>query len=60
MWWMREGREERDWFLTRAKLEVPPVGYTGSLRGTGWDQDTMLTEYDQASGTMRRGPEPVE
>jgi hypothetical protein len=57
---MREGREEKDWFLSRAKLEVPPLGYTGSLAGTGWDQDTMLSEYDQAAGSIRRGSEPVE
>lgn len=54
MWWMREGRTDKEWFEFRAKLEVPPPGYTGSLKGTGWDQDTMLEEYRQASGEVRR------
>lgn len=60
MWWLKEGREDKEWYLVRSKLEVPPKGYTGSLRGTGWDPDTILNEYDQASGNVVRGPEPLE
>jgi hypothetical protein len=29
------------------KFEIPPPGYTGSLAGTSWDQDTMLDDYNQ-------------
>jgi hypothetical protein len=29
------------------KFEVPPPGYTGSLKGTSWDQDIMLDDYNQ-------------
>lgn len=32
---------------TRAKLELPPPGYTGSLRGTAWDPDAILDGYRQ-------------
>lgn len=32
--------------VTRANLEVPPSGYTGSLRGTSWDDDEMLSGYE--------------
>lgn len=60
MWWIKEGREENEWVVVRAKLEVPPKGYTGSLAGTGWDPDVMLSEYDQASGNVVRGPQPGE
>lgn len=29
----------------RSQFEVPPPGYTGSLKGTGWDPDTMIDDY---------------
>lgn len=60
MWWMREQRDEKEWYSFRAKLEVPPKGYTGSLKGTGWDQDVMLDEYDRASGSVNRGKQVGE
>lgn len=56
MFWLTEGREQKDAFVARSKLEVPPPGYAGSLAGTGWDQDVMLDEYNQAAGTPSRGP----
>lgn len=55
MFWLTEGREQTDAFVARSKLEVPPPGYTGSLAGTGWDQDVMVDEYDQAAGTPSQG-----
>lgn len=55
MWWMRENHDDKQWFSVRAKLEVPPKGYKGSLAGTGWDDDVILSEYDQASGSVNRG-----
>ncbi len=54
-YWMREGcKDENEWYKTRSQFEVPPLGYTGSLAGTGWDQDVMLDEYQQASGEVNR------
>ena len=40
-----QGRDEADAHQVRAKLEVPPPGYRGSLRGTSWDDDAMLSEF---------------
>lgn len=57
MWWLAEGKEQKDAFVARSKFELPPPGYTGSLAGTGWDPDVMLDEYDQAAGTPSRGPQ---
>lgn len=55
MWWMREHRDEKEWYAFRAKLEVPPLNYKGSLKGTSWDDEVILSEYDAASGSVQRG-----
>lgn len=28
-------------------LEVPPPGYTGSLKGTVWDHEEIIKGYEQ-------------
>lgn len=43
---MQEGRKEEDAVKTISMFEVPPLGYTGSLKGTSWDPDAMLAGYD--------------
>lgn len=30
-----------------AKFEIPPPGYTGSLKGTSWDDEAVLAGYNQ-------------
>lgn len=55
MFWIADGREPKDAFTIRSKLEIPPPGYTGTLVGTGWDQDTMVDEYDTAAGNIASG-----
>lgn len=47
MHWILEGRSAADMDKTRAMIELPPPGYTGSLRGTSWDPDAMLAGYTQ-------------
>lgn len=47
MHWILEGRSAADMDKTRAMIELPPPGYTGSLRGTSWDPDAMLAGYKQ-------------
>lgn len=47
MTWIMEGAEEKKRDAVRARFEVPPPGYTGSLRGTVWDEDAVLRTYDQ-------------
>lgn len=42
---MREGRKEEEAVKSISMFEVPPPGYTGSLKGTGWDPDAMLDGY---------------
>jgi len=54
MWWLMEGKSETEWFAYRARIEVPPRGYTGSLVGTSWDDGVILEEYGQASGSITR------
>lgn len=44
-YWIMEGRDEKNAMKTRAMLEMPPPGYTGSLRNTVWDTDAMLADY---------------
>lgn len=46
-WWLQENCDAKEWDKVRAKLEVPPPGYTGSLAGTVWDHDEMLAGYEQ-------------
>lgn len=58
MFWISEGREQREAFIARSKVEVPPPGYAGSLAGTGWDPDVMLDEYSQAAGSPTVGTMP--
>lgn len=31
----------------KSMLELPPPGYTGSLKGTEWDDSAMLAGYRQ-------------
>lgn len=45
--WILDGREEADREKTQAMLELPPMGYTGSLAGTSWAPDQMLAGYQQ-------------
>lgn len=40
-YWIMNGRTD----VERAQFEVPPPGYRGSLRGTVWDPDAMLSGY---------------
>lgn len=47
MYWIMEGRTDNDAYKTRSMLELPPVGYKGSLRGTVWDDGAMLEGYNQ-------------
>lgn len=47
MWWLEENRDEKEWDKVRSKLEVPPPGYTGSLKGTVWDEDEIIKGYEQ-------------
>lgn len=42
-----ENTDDKKWDAVRARLEVPPPGYTGSLKGTVWDHDEMLKGYEQ-------------
>lgn len=44
-YWILNGRDDADANVVRGKLELPPPGYTGSLRGTSWDPDAMLAAY---------------
>lgn len=44
-YWIMQGRDETDMQKTRAMLEMPPPGYTGSLAGTVWDPAAMLAGY---------------
>lgn len=30
-----------------AMFEIPPPGYTGSLKGTGWDPEAVMEGYNQ-------------
>ena len=53
MWWVKEGKEEKDWAQTVSLLELPPKGYDGPLTGTSWDPDTMLQGYGR--GTIEKG-----
>lgn len=48
MYWILDRREATDVAITRAKVEMPPPGYSGSLRGTVWDPDAMLASYGGA------------
>lgn len=47
MHWILDGRSEADAFKTRSRIELPPLGYTGSLRGTVWDDSAVLDGYEQ-------------
>jgi hypothetical protein len=47
MSWMREATDPKKWDAERARFEVPPPGYTGSLEGTVWDDDAVLDTYNQ-------------
>lgn len=47
MFWILEGREEADAEKVRGQIDMPPVGYTGSLKGTAWDPDEMVKAYQQ-------------
>lgn len=43
---MQENRKEEEAVKTISMFEVPPLGYTGSLKGTSWDADEMMSGYD--------------
>jgi hypothetical protein len=44
---MQESADPKKWDAQRARFEVPPQGYTGSLKGTVWDPDAVLETYNQ-------------
>lgn len=45
---MSEGHEdEAAADAARSKFEIPPLGYTGSLRGSVWDPDVIIEGYKQ-------------
>jgi hypothetical protein len=48
MWWSMSNHASQEkaeaW---RAKFEVPPPGYNGSLEGTVWADDRMMDGYEQ-------------
>lgn len=47
--WLVDGKEEAQAAKDRSMFEVPPKGYRGSLKGTGWDQDEMNKPYIQGA-----------
>lgn len=49
MWWITENRTEAEIIKTKAILELPPAGFSGSLAGTEWDPDAMLADFESAS-----------
>lgn len=44
---MKKNRKPADQMRVVAEFEIPPPGYTGSLKGTGWDPDEVLETYNQ-------------
>lgn len=49
-YWILDGRSEADMNKTQGMLEMPPPGYVGSLRGTVWDHDVMVSSYRNQGG----------
>lgn len=45
MFWALENRDAAGKMSARAQIELPPVGYAGSLAGTEWDDDQILRDY---------------
>lgn len=50
LFWLIEGEEDEGKAMRKkAKFEVPPKGYRGSLRGTSWDPDVLAAQVSSTS-----------